>query len=1023
MSLRERLIHHTGPATTGAIASIIHEFGLPSFDPERHASELLATHSPSHRTASPVHSEKVSTDPMIGLLNSSGRYENGFERTGKDDKSIAWTIDDSRREESDLMDLESLQQAAFPDIAPLIAKLEVQLDVLSRSIHEQVTMRHSELIQQVTGLADLSEQLKTLKEAVLELQGSVDRIKAKTTAPYNALSSLTTQLSRALVAADYLRKISRFLSLQKRLTLQMKSAAEAPPTNMTETSPGAIGPSSTRIINSREVELGAAALTLSEIDALCLQSDLSGISVVEKELEFISQSRKDIINHADTIMNGVLGLSAKVTVLDQTPASISEALQAPTSVALASLSSALVIHRNLDRTALPRRVHNVLVAIVEQTNEAWKKAADVPALSRAAGIPIPGMSAPGTGKRVVQPNGSQLSNSNNSQLYEPTTQAQSSAFTAQMWTRLSLAADTTFACFQRVLALERVLALRRDTETQVALLVELVNSPGWGWTTKWGESAALQQEKAGATATPTAFFWHHAAMATAAALRTAGSQSTHLQATFQRSYPRLLRMVTELSEKVAIATTSEVDGAKDGAGNMKRTETAPEGSGFKSFIGILQPYETAYLSRCQSRLFEPVQYAFPNASRAQMPTAVDAEKCVRAVHSELEVARFHHEFFEKVVSVVAGMVGEVAKRGEAMISHEPFAVFTQTGPVGPGAPTGVAINTIPLFNNLDLVVALWTFEEGCWKLVDEFEPPRTPDSLVGKAENHQAEPTGSLFLKIHEHLDDVRSVIMSVVEPLLRGLGRELELVILKMHTVDFGRGVSHVGQVPPTTATSEHMSSRPNELSPYLPELSTKLRWMTTNVFARLSPNILQSENDEPRSWIRSLAVRLLQIFLRNATMIRLGDAGKLRLANDLAQFEFVVNTWITDCGVKGGLDEGKDAELTAQYRALRSLKSLLFLELNDIPTASGISPPLIIQHIYSRSPAGTLLLPTERFSWTPQQYSDWVDAHPSLTEHLSLLRRSLDLYADDVRLKGQREFCVEFPVARALFEKHDKS
>ncbi|KAJ3342041.1 Conserved oligomeric Golgi complex subunit [Gonapodya sp. JEL0774] len=1062
---------HGGTTPAVALNSILREFGDSKFNPESHATELLAAYVTHQSHGS---SEKAAADVSeSGNVRASGIDSIVETNVQLKASQITWDSRDGQKEERESMDLESLQQAAFPDIAPLIARLQVQLEVISRSIHDNISLHHSDLIQQVTGIGDLSSQLKTVKDAVAALQGSVNRLKAKTTVPYNTLSGLTTQLSHVLLAADCLRKVIRFLSLHKRLSLQMKSAAAALPTQVLESGvPSTVTSSSSSVVPSREVELAAAALTIAEIEQLRANSDLSGISVVDAELEFIISSRHEIVSCADNIIDRVLGLK-RTTELEHTSSAPVPHLTPPaTSSDLAALSSALVIHRNLDRTFLPRRIHSTLSIIVEQVRDAWRAASDVPAISLAAGISPPGSGTPSTLKRTLTPGvpGPPFSSPGpTTSIYDPTTPPQSTAFTTHLWSRFDAAADATYAGFQRVLVLERVLARRRDTETRIAFLDELIRAPGWGWGATWGDPGAAPPGKDDVRPTPVTYFWHHVTLATASSLKSAGTQSPYVQATFQRNYPKLLRMVKELSEKVAAAEVDGADSVKEGRSRVRRIE---DGLGserrnvVESFDIILQPFETAYLSRSQARLYEPVQFAFPNAARAQMPTSGDADKCVRAIHSELEIARFHREFFEKIVLLVASIVGEVAKRGDAMVNHEPFAVFV---PIvtsgGSGASLGTAATIVPLVNNLDLVVALWTFEEGCWKLVDEFEPPQTlevPGS--GAVVAPRVEPVGLLYNKVHSDLGRVRNVIMSVVEPLMRGLARELELVILKMHSVDYGRGGTQLGRASPAPGPTESTTSAPiarnSETSVYLSELSTKLRWITTTVFSKLSPATLPSESDEPRSWIRTLANRLVEVFLRHATMIRLRNAGRSRLANELAQFEFVVNSWMSDSSVKGGLAEGKDPELTANYRALRSLRTLLFMELSDITSArqqshevhepaasspetflsnspSNHSPnrtmkgtssstnsitalplPLVLQHVFARSPAGTLLLPTERFSWTHQQYSDWLDSHPTDAERLTILRRSFDLYVEEVRSKGEREFCIEFPVARALLD-----
>jgi conserved oligomeric Golgi complex subunit 5 len=71
---------------------------------------------------------------------------------------------------------------------------------------------------------------------------------------------------------------------------------------------------------------------------------------------------------------------------------------------------------------------------------------------------------------------------------------------------------------------------------------------------------------------------------------------------------------------------------------------------------------------------------------------------------------------------------------------------------------------------------------------------------------------------------------------------------------------------------------------------------------------------------------------------------------------------------------------------------------------------------HVFVRS-FPTLPLPFVAFNWSESQYSDWIDVHTDADVCL-LLRRCLDAYAEDVKRKGEKEFCIEYPVVRSILD-----
>jgi hypothetical protein len=146
--------------------------------------------------------------------------------------------------------------------------------------------------------------------------------------------------------------------------------------------------------------------------------------------------------------------------------------------------------------------------------------------------------------------------------------------------------------------------------------------------------------------------------------------------------------------------------------------------------------------------------------------------------------------------------------------------------------------------------------------------------------------------------------------------------------------------------------------------------------------------------------------------------------MANDMTQIEFLVNQFLVDSGIKNGLNaaapDPSHDEVGPAYKHLRAFRPLLFLDLQQLSAphhTSQIPPLIVVHHLFVRSPAGTLLLPHERFGWTAQQYSEWLDSH-SEKDWTVLVERCLDEYVNDVRKRGEKEFVGEYPVVRSVVE-----
>jgi len=107
----------------------------------------------------------------------------------------------------------------------------------------------------------------------------------------------------------------------------------------------------------------------------------------------------------------------------------------------------------------------------------------------------------------------------------------------------------------------------------------------------------------------------------------------------------------------------------------------------------------------------------------------------------------------------------------------------------------------------------------------------------------------------------------------------------------------------------------------------------------------------------------------------------------------------------------------LGAPYRALRSLKHLIFLDNDAIassPERENVPPSVVIHHLFSRAPE-ELQLPHVRLAQTEAQYSDWLEIHPE-SDSWQQCQASLEAYARKVTARGDPQFCPVYTVILSL-------
>ncbi|KAI9011264.1 Golgi transport complex subunit 5-domain-containing protein [Gaertneriomyces semiglobifer] len=451
------------------------------------------------------------------------------------------------------------------------------------------------------------------------------------------------------------------------------------------------------------------------------------------------------------------------------------------------------------------------------------------------------------------------------------------------------------------------------------------------------------------------FFWNKLCACLGDELRLATRASPNLNTILQIEYPRVLRLVHNLFARLSVITGEDYN---DG-------EQQPDN---RSILRVLAPLETGYLHASLTRLMEPVNAALPDRPSLvarPVPNKEDVDKIVRVISSELEVARFDAHLLKAVARHAIRAVKMYGIRCEQLHAADSNIHLNGSGPATQGQMVVI-----------ELINCMWLLQESLWKLYEDFEGSSIQESLS-------------------ESVDHVSTLLQNVVEQFYSRIARELEGVFIKMHKEDLLRSAGGATMEPSTNQ--------------YVLEFTNKVRWLHRELLAKVQCG------DDSRDWIRSLGEKLINFFLRHASMIRPSNEATGRvLAGDMSQIEFVFSQWFAAVGLK------LERDLEDCYKALRAFRHLPFLDVNQVIELfqkRTLSQTVVLHHLLARAHP-YIPFPTVSYGWTETQYSDWLDSHTE-QEAAQILRRCIDSYAQDAGRRGVRELRPEYAAALKVLDR----
>ncbi|RIA93049.1 Golgi transport complex subunit 5-domain-containing protein [Glomus cerebriforme] len=521
---------------------------------------------------------------------------------------------------------------------------------------------------------------------------------------------------------------------------------------------------------------------------------------------------------------------------------------------------------------------------------------------------------------------------------EPTT-GTTALWATALWKRMEVLMDEISESCSKIYTLERVLAGEKDTITHNTYLDEVSKILDGGLIQHFWKILSLNFEKE---------------------LKEATKGSTFLQQTFIGGYPKLLRLFHDFFAKLEKRGDLKLDG------DFQSQETLV-------MLHSISSFEAGYLARSVTRMFDSINMAFPTGLSRAPPTKSDVTNIIRAISSELEVAKLDSNLLRSVAKNVVKALNLYCVKSESMATIDPTTYQIS----GPGPATASQII------NLEIITTLYQLHQSVWKILEEY-----PDAIT------------EIMFDAVEH---TRKVMLNIVDPMMQHIKKELENTLIKIHREDFSRQISK---------SFIHGQQSEGQYSTYMIELSNRIKHIQNQYLSRISCGL------ESKEWIKELGKRILSFWLLHASLVRsLSEAGKLKLISDMSQLEYSLNQLLIDNGLTL-------ADLDNEYKALKSFRQLLFLDNSQLTAAhhtASLPLLILIHHIIVRSSSNnnssTLQLPHKIYGWSELEYSKWLDEHNE-DEAIELIKGCLRTSAE-IEISKEGELTEEKMIRNLLKER----
>ncbi|KAI7888110.1 Golgi transport complex subunit 5-domain-containing protein [Mucor mucedo] len=421
------------------------------------------------------------------------------------------------------------------------------------------------------------------------------------------------------------------------------------------------------------------------------------------------------------------------------------------------------------------------------------------------------------------------------------------------------------------------------------------------------------------------YFWRVLSANFEKELKDATKISTFLQSTLVGDYPKLLKLLHDFFARVAMHNGT----------SLSDYSQTPE---YVIMLRSFQTFQSSFLSKSLQRMYDAVNSTFPTyGGLARTPPGRNnVSNITRIIGHELETASFEPNLSLAVAKNTVKTLSMFCVKCENLLPTNEQPVYSNTS------------STVNYLNmNIEIANILYYMHQSIWKILEEY-PEKTVD-IVKKG------------------VDDCHALMMRIGQHLVESIEKDVTSVLLKIHSEDFS------GKIRRNFDPEDDSSS-------YMKELAKHVRYYHTTILQNLSCGA------EPKSWAKQISKHILHVFIFQASLVRpLSEAGKLKLAGDMAELEFTISQFMSEYGAR--IEEVGD-----EYRALRAFRPLLFLDSAQLTAAhhtSGISNLILVHHLIVRSQqqqGKSLQLPNTVYDLSREEYMKWMDSIRNQHESVQL-------------------------------------
>ncbi|KAI9254403.1 Golgi transport complex subunit 5-domain-containing protein [Helicostylum pulchrum] len=450
------------------------------------------------------------------------------------------------------------------------------------------------------------------------------------------------------------------------------------------------------------------------------------------------------------------------------------------------------------------------------------------------------------------------------------------------------------------------------------------------------------------------YFWRILSASFEKELKEATKVSNFLQTVLVGDYPKLLKLLHDFFSRVAMHNGTL----------LSDYSQTPE---YVIMLRSFQTFQTSFLSKSLQRMYDAVNSTFPTyGSLAKSPPSRNnVLNITRIIGHELETASFEPNLSQAVAKNSVKALSMFCVKCENLLPSNEQPIYTNN-----------SNNTIVNYLNINIEIAniLYYMHQSTWKILEEY-PEKTVDIVKKGA-------------------DDCHVLMMNIGNRLVESIKKDSTSVLLKIHNEDFS------GKIRRNFDPEDDSSS-------YMKELARHVRYYHTTILQNLSCGA------EPKTWARKISKYILHVFIFQASLVRpLSEAGKLKLAGDMAELEFTISQFMSEYGAR--IEEVGD-----EYRALRAFRPLLFLDSAQLTAAhhtAGISKLILIHHLIVRSQQQqkALQLPNTLYDLSREEYMKWMD---SIDNEKEVVQLALDSITKGSKLtESQLEEIVEYKLILAI-------